>query len=58
MDQNLRFQQNLHGRQLRIIVIRACDNTLPTLARVAPAVLGILTEMTPGELRIVAVQGG
>ena len=53
MDQNLRFQQNLRGRRLRIVVVRAVRNTLPVLAAVAPAVLTALAEMTAGELRIV-----
>ena len=53
MDQNLRFQQNLRGRRLRIVVVRARSNALPALAPVAPAVLAALREMAPGELRIV-----
>lgn len=53
MDQNLRFQQNLRGRRLRILIVRAPRNTLPVLAPVAPAVLAALGEMTPGELRII-----
>ncbi len=55
MDQSLRFQQNLRGRQLRIVVIRALRNTLPVLAPAAPAVLDALAAMKPGELRIVGV---
>lgn len=53
MDQNLRFQQNLRGRRLRIVVVRAPRNTMPVLAAVAPAVLSALAEMPAGELRIV-----
>lgn len=55
MDQNLRFQQNLRGRRLRIIVIRAMRNTLPVLAPAAPAVLHTLATMQPGDLQIVGV---
>lgn len=55
MDQNLRFQQNLRGRQLRIVVIRARSNKLTDLIPVAPAVLIVLADMAPGELRIVSV---
>jgi hypothetical protein len=54
MDQNLRFQQNLRGRKLRIIIVRAVRNTLPVLAPVAPEVLAALTEMAPGDLRVVS----
>lgn len=52
-DQNLRFQQNLRGRRLRIVVVRARRTSLPHLAPVAPAVLDALATMSPGELRIV-----
>ena len=55
MDQSLRFQQNLRGRRLRIVVVRAPRSTLPALALVAPRVLAALVEMAPGELRIVGV---
>ncbi len=54
MDQSLQFQQNLRGRQIRIVVIRAPRNNLPTLAPIAPAVLEVLGQMSPGQLRIVA----
>lgn len=53
MDQSLCFQQNLRGRRLRIVVVRAVRNTLPILAPLAPAVLAALSGMQPGELRIV-----
>lgn len=53
MDQNLRFQQNLRGHRLRIIVLKAVRNTLPVLAPMAPLVLSALAEMDAGELRIV-----
>lgn len=55
MDQNLRFQQNLRNRRLRIILLRAPRNSLPALAPVAPAVLSALAEMSVGELRILSV---
>ncbi len=53
MDQSLRFQQNLRGRRLRIVVVRAVRNTLPTLAPIAPLVLNALSELREGELRVV-----
>ena len=52
-DQNLRYQQNLRGRRLRIVVLRAARNSLPFLAPLAPLVLNALAEMGPGDLRIV-----
>ncbi|HEY4306988.1 MAG TPA: hypothetical protein VGM82_21130 [Gemmatimonadaceae bacterium] len=55
MDQNLRFQQNLRGRQLRIVLIRAPRNTVPVLAPLAPAILDVLVTMAPGDFRVVGV---
>lgn len=52
-DQDLRFQQNLRGRRLRIIVLRAVRTSLPALAPLAPGVLAALAEMEPGEVRVV-----
>lgn len=55
IDQSLRFQQNLRGRTLRIIVLRAPRNTLPALTPLAPLVLAALAELVDGELRVVGV---
>lgn len=55
MDQSLRFQQNLRGRRLAIIIVRAPRNTLPALAPLAAMVLEALATVRPGELRIVGV---
>lgn len=52
-DQNLRYQQNLRGRRLRIIVIRAVRTSLPVLAPLAPVILAALIEIEPGELRLI-----
>ncbi len=54
-DQRLRYQQNLRGRRIRIVVVKAYRNTLPVLAPLAPAILDALGAMTPGELRVVGV---
>ena len=54
-DQNLRYQQNLRGRRLRIVVLHARRTSLPVLAPLAPAVLRALAEMAPGEVRLVGV---
>ena len=52
MDQSLRFQENLRGHRLRIVLIRAPRNSLPVLAPLAPTVLATLAEIASGELRI------
>ena len=54
-DQNLRYQQNLRGRRLRIVVLHARRTSLPALAPLAPAVLHALAAMAPGEIRSVGV---
>jgi predicted nuclease of predicted toxin-antitoxin system len=53
MDQNLRYQQNLRGRRLRIVVIRARSNRLVDLTPAGPLVLEALSEMSKGELRTI-----
>jgi predicted nuclease of predicted toxin-antitoxin system len=55
MDQSLRFQQNLRGRSLRIVLIRAPRNTVPVLAPFASAILDALATMAPGDFRVVGV---
>lgn len=55
MDQSLRFQQNLRGRQLRLILVRAPRNTVPALAPIAPAIVDALAAMAPGDFRVVGV---
>ncbi len=53
MDQSLVYQQNLRGRRVRIVVIRAARNTLSVLAPHARATLDALGQMQPGEVRLV-----
>lgn len=55
MDQNLRYQQNLRNRALRIVVIRAKSNRLIDLAPAGPLVLEALSTMVPGELRTIVI---
>jgi hypothetical protein len=53
MVQSLRYQQNLAGRALRIIVVRAPSNRLEALAPLAPRVLRTIASMDAGALRVV-----
>jgi predicted nuclease of predicted toxin-antitoxin system len=53
MDQSLRFQQNLRGRALRIVVLRAHTNKLADLVPLAAPVLAALPTLAPGEVRLV-----
>jgi len=45
-DQNLRYQQNLSGRKLAILVLPS--NQVPLVARLVPAVETLLTTIQPG----------
>jgi hypothetical protein len=49
-DQNLRYQQNLAGRSLRLIVLVAGNNKYESLAPLIPKVKETLAKIMPGEL--------
>jgi hypothetical protein len=50
-DKSLRYQQNLVGRSVCVIVLRARSNKLDDLRPHIPALLGVLDEIAPGEVR-------
>lgn len=54
MDQSLRFQQNLAGRPLAVVLLRARSNRLPDLAPLAPAVLAALRGAPRGKVTVIA----
>ena len=53
MDQSLRFQQNLVGRPIAVVLLRARSNRLPDLAPLVAAVLAALPGAPPGEVTVV-----
>ena len=53
MDQNLRFQQNLAGRPLAVLLLRARSNRLPDLSPLVPAVLAALPGAPPGAVTMI-----
>ena len=55
-DQSLRYQQNLAGSKLRIIVFEALSNRLEHIRPLLPEAIKALQEMAPGELRIISDQ--
>ena len=55
-DQNIQYQQNLSGRRIRIVLLRAQRTSLPALAPLAPLVLEAIAEMASGELRVVGAE--
>ena len=54
IDGNLRYQQNLSGRDLGLVVLSAVDNTFETLAPLMPQVLAALPSLGPGQLVTIA----
>ena len=55
VDKNLRFQQNLRGRPIRIVLLRAHSNALENLVPLVAPLLTALAEMEPGDLRAIGV---
>ena len=45
-DQNLRYQQNLSGRKLAILILPS--NQVPLVARLVPVIETLLTTIQPG----------
>ena len=56
IDGNLRYQQNLSGRDLGLVVLSAPDNTIETLLPLMPQVLAALPTLGPGQIVKVAEQ--
>lgn len=50
IDGNLRYQQNLAGRPLALVVLSAPDNTLDTLLPLMPQVLAALPTLEAGQI--------
>ena len=48
VDTNLRFQQNLSGLALRIVVLRAISNDMSDLKPLVPKVLAVIPTLAPG----------
>jgi hypothetical protein len=48
VDTNLRFQQNLSGLALRIVVLRAISNDMSDLKPLVPKVLAVIPTLPPG----------
>ena len=55
LDQNLRYQQNLRGRPLAIVVVHARSNRIQDLEPLVPAILAALGTASPGEVTLVGV---
>jgi len=49
LDTNLRYQQNLGGRKIAIVLLRATSNRLTDLSRHFPACAQALEKIKPGD---------
>jgi hypothetical protein len=47
----MRFQQSLADRPVALVLLRAPSNRLPDLRPLVPALLKVLGEVKPGEVR-------
>jgi len=55
MDQSLRFQRNLHGRRLAVILLYAHSNRLVDVKALVPELLAVLPNAVRGEVTFVGV---
>ena len=53
LDQSLRFQQNLAGRAIAVVVLRAPSNRIADLEPLVPELLRVLPSAPPGQATLV-----
>lgn len=52
-DKSLRYQQNLSGRRIAVVTLDALFNDLDSIAPLAPALLRVLGDLTPGAFVVI-----
>lgn len=50
VDQGMRHQQNMSGRRIAVLIMRAATNNLRDLAPLVPSALGVLPGLQPGSV--------
>ena len=55
-DKSIKYQQNLTGRDIAVITLRAFDNRLPKLTPLMPQVLALLPAVEPGRVYMVEAE--
>ena len=55
VDRNLQFQQKPGPLPLSVVVVAASNNRYETLVSLVPAMLDAMSNIAPGELRVVGV---
>jgi predicted nuclease of predicted toxin-antitoxin system len=53
LDQSLRYQQNLRGRPMAVLILHARSNRLQDLSQLVPALLAVLPTAPPGQVTLV-----
>jgi hypothetical protein len=54
IDEGIRFQQRLDDRPVALVLLRARSNRLPDLLPLVPALLQVVSEVEPGQVREIA----
>lgn len=57
VDQGIEYQQNLSGRKIAMMILRAKSNRLRDLLPLVPACLKVLESVQPGQIVRVGVSG-
>ncbi len=58
IDKGIKHQQNITGRTIIVITLRAKNNRLETLVPLMPQVLALLPTVEPGQVYRVQAEGG
>ncbi len=53
IDKGIKYQQNMTGRTIAVIALRAVNNRIETLIPLMPRVLALLPTVEPGQVYIV-----
>ena len=53
VDRGIPHQQNLTGKRIHLILLRAVSNRYETLAPLVPSILGALESIEPGQVRYI-----
>ena len=57
VDQNLRFQQNISGFEIAVVVLEAPSNDIEDLRPLIPRVLALIPQLRPGQVLRVGAGG-
>ncbi len=56
VDKGIKYQQNMTGRTIAVITLRAVNNSITAHAPLMPQVLALLPTVEPGRVYIIAAQ--